>query len=160
MVLSNKKSAFIYIGLIYAAAIFVFTYSSGQIVFSLICSLVAGILFSAIMYFFSKRIAKKSENLRKQIESKRKIICQGDASYHKSGINAVGGWMFLSEDALEFYCHNANIGGSNIAILLDDITSVVAMRNILKVDTKEKTYSFSVIQAKVWKEQIDLTIAS
>lgn len=160
MVLKNKKSTFVIMGLVYAIAAFVYSYLDGQVISGLVNGLVGGILISTIPFFFLNRTEKKSENLRKQIESKRKIICQGNAAYRKAGMNAVSGWMFLSEDAIEFYRDNANIGGSNIAILLDDITSVSAKRNILKVATMEKTYSFSAPQAKVWKEQIDQTIAS
>lgn len=81
MVLKYKKSTFIIMGLVYAIAAFVFFYLDGQVISGLVNGLVGGILLPAITFFFLNRTEKKSENLRKQIESKRKIICQGNAAY-------------------------------------------------------------------------------
>ena len=76
MVLKNKKSTFIFIGLVYAVVMIVSSYlRGGQIISGLVSGLVGGILSFAIVFFFLNRTEKKSENLRKQIESKRKIIC-------------------------------------------------------------------------------------
>ena len=113
-----------------------------------------GVLFTVTMAIFTKHIEKKSVHLRAEISKVRKIICEGPAN-HKKGVNAIGGWLFLSEDAIEFYPHKMNIGGQNIPILLDDISNVETKSNQLKIQTKEKvTFTFVVNKAKLWKQSI------
>lgn len=113
-----------------------------------------GVLLPVCMAIFSKYIEKKSEPLRAEISKVRKIICEGPAN-HKKGVNAIGGWLFLSEDAIEFYPLKMNIGGQNIPILLDDISDVETKSNQLKIHTKtNETFIFVVNKANLWKQSI------
>ena len=113
-----------------------------------------GVLFTVAMAIFTKHIEKKSEHLRAEISKVRKIICEGPAN-HKKGVNAIGGWLFLSEDAIEFYPHKMNIGGQNIPILLDDILDVKTKSNQLKIHTRSnETFIFVVNKANLWKQSI------
>lgn len=113
-----------------------------------------GVLFTACIAIFSNHIEKKSEHLRDEISKVRKIICEGPAN-HKKGGNAIGGWLFVSEDAIEFYPHKMNIGGQNIPILLDDISDVETKFNQLKIHTKtNETFIFVVNKANLWKQSI------
>jgi hypothetical protein len=74
---------------------------------------------------------------------------------HKKGATAIGGWLFLSEDAIEFYPHKMNIKAENIPILLDDILNVETQGNQLKIQTKTgSAYTFVVNKSKLWKQSI------
>lgn len=120
--------------------------------------IISGILFGGVftlcMALFSKHIEKKSAQLRAEIAKVRKIICEGPAN-HKKGANAIGGWLFLSEDAIEFYPHKMNIKAENIPILLDDILNVETQGNQLKIQTKTgSAYTFVVNKSKLWKQSI------
>lgn len=120
----------------------------------IIAGVLFGVLFTVTMAIFTKHIEKKSVHLRAEISKVRKIICEGPAN-HKKGVNGIVGWLFLSEDAIEFYPHKMNIGGQNIPILLDDISNVETKSNKLKIQTKENvTFTFVVNKAKLWKQSI------
>ena len=106
-----------------------------NIVIGIIVGVLFGAIFAACIAIFSKKFEKKSECLRAEISQVRKIICEGPAT-HINGKNAIGGWMFLSEDAIEFYPHKMNVGGENMAILIDDITNVEIKINQLKICAK------------------------
>ena len=67
----------------------------------------------------------------------------------------IGGWLFLSEDAIEFYPHKMNIGGQNISILIDDISNIETKSGQLKIHTKaNETFTFVVNKANLWKQSI------
>ena len=120
--------------------------------------IIAGVLFAVLctvgMAISLRRLEKKSEYLHAEISKVRKIICEGPAN-HQKGVNAIAGWLFLSEDAIEFYPHKMNIGGQNIPILLDDISNIETKSNQLKIHTKtNETFIFLVNKANLWKQSI------
>ena len=126
----------------------------GSMITGIIAGVLFGVLLTVCLAIFSKHIEKKSEHLRAEISKVRKIICEGPAN-HKKGVNAIGGWLFLSKDAIEFYPHKMNIGGQNIPILLDDISDVETKLNQLKIHTKtNETFIFVVNKANLWKQSI------
>ena len=121
--------------------------------------LIAGLLFGAfcaiILFLGSTKIPEKEiAALRSEISKVRAIICEGPVS-NKKGKKQMNGWLFLSEDALEFYPYKNIIGWENVAILLDDITSVEVKSYWLNINTKSAgTYVFNTMKAKLWKESI------
>ena len=125
----------------------------GDLSVGLIAGIAFGVLFTVVIAIIAKNLEKKFLPLRAEISKVRSVICEGPASY-KNGINAIGGWMFLSEDAIEFYCHKLNLGGENIPILLDDIVEVKAKGNQLIIKAKDKEYQFVVNKSKSWQESI------
>ncbi len=142
-------------GLVYGVLMGLF---SGNITTGIISGILFGVFLTVFMAIFSKHLEKKSEHLRAEISKVRKIICEGPAN-HKKGVNAIGGWLFLSEDAIEFYPHKMNIGGQNIPILIDDISNVETKLNRIKIHTKtNETFTFVVTKAKLWKQSITETL--
>lgn len=138
-------------GLVYGVLMGLFW---GNLTMGIIAGVLFGILFTVCMAIFVKHIEKKSKHLRDEISQVRKIICEGPAN-HKKGVNAIGGWLFLIEDAIEFYPHKINIGGQNISIRIDDISNVETKSNQLKIHTKEnETFTFVVNKANLWKQSI------
>ena len=123
-----------------------------------------------ILWGFShgeKKAEKGAKILCEQIEASRKVLCQGTAK-HVGKLRALThGWMFVSEDAVEFYAikGDAVVGSKsdNIAILLDDIQTIDIGKDLLWGDkilitTTENTYHFLVGKPNTWKEQIELAI--
>lgn len=112
------------------------------------------------------KIQSDAEVLSNQVSAVREVICEGQATKVETSTsenkNLSAGWMIFSEDALEYYEFEKFQNGGSFAILIDDIlkTSVKGntLRNILVISTKEKTYSFSVFKAEIWKEYIDARI--
>ena len=119
----------------------------------LISGVAFGVLYTFGIALFMSFAERKFAYLRTEISKVRKIVCEGPAS-HKKGINAIGGWMFLSEDAIEFYAHKLNFGGNNIPILFDDIVEVESKRNKIIIKTYEEQFIFIVCQAKAWEKSI------
>lgn len=160
-----------------------------SIVVAIITGLIFSLLMSAIFRMVEKKASKVAnkinyqiqdgkltEKLRKEIEADRKVIYDDFAGYktdekpdvigriflRKYALEFnVAGWMFLSESALEFYKLKGNFSGENIAILLDDIVSTsIKNKQSLIVSTGKKDYIFTVNDADIWKEKIDLAVVS
>lgn len=126
--------------------------------------------FAIIKWTFShgeKKAEKGAKILCEQIEASRKVLCQGSAK-HAGKLRALThGWMFISEDAVEFYSIKGDLvvgsKGDNIAILLDDIQTIDIGKDMVWGDkiliaTTENTYHFVVCKPDTWKEQIELAI--
>lgn len=99
-----------------------------------------------------KLCEKRTEKLRQEISKDRKIICEGPATDKTD--KSAGGWMFLSEAAVEFYPYNTDGKCESMAILLDDITGMKSKGNRLIINTKSREYSFTVYNAHLWEEMI------
>lgn len=154
MIYKNGIKEFVFMccsgGLIYGAFMGLFV----GVIKGIIAGILFGVIFTVSEAILSEHIEKKSEHLRAEISKVREIICEGPAN-HKKGVNAIGGWLFLSKDAIEFYPHKMNIGGENIPILLDDISNVETKFNRLTIHTKaNKTFTFVVNKANLWKQSI------
>ena len=121
----------------------------------------AGVIFGIIIFLFtsftSAKVEKAANTLRNEISQVRHVICDGPATYLKDK-KAIGGWLFLSEDALEFYPHKYNTVGENIPILLDDIEGVDIKKNQLVIRSKIGEYKFVVFKSKLWKQTIMETV--
>ena len=74
-----------------------------SVLVGIISGAMCGILYGVIMFLFVKSQEKKFDKMREQIASERKIICDGGATLHGNG-----GWLFLTEEGLEFYPHKIN----------------------------------------------------
>ena len=98
---------------------------------------------------------KKEAEFRRKIGQERKIICEGPAQ-----LTGAKGYMFLSNDALEFYGTDKTFGveKKNFAILPDDFKAVEGQGKKLYIETKDQTIEFKVYKAEVWKEQIVKTM--
>ena len=108
-----------------------------------------------ILLFFKlwfKFIEKKVVKLREEILKERKIICEGLASNKTDRV--IGGWLFLSEAAVEFYPYNVNGEVKSVAILLDDIVNIEVKKDLLIVKSSSKEFVFKVYNAPLWEEMI------
>ena len=126
-----------------------------DLMLGLLCGVLFGVIFTLILWIFSSHLEKKSQYIRSEIGKTTHIICEGPANRQR-GANAIGGWMFLTDYALDFFPHKINIGGRSIPIYIDDIAGVEVKSNKLIIRTKAyETYIFVVNKANLWKQSLD-----
>lgn len=115
-------------------------------------------IYSAFFIFVflleEKYFNKNAIYLKNKINVKRKVFCHGFVSFCKK-IGLCQGWLFLSEDALEFYSFKNIFNDKGVVILLDDIVEVVAGKIKIYIYTKDRKYSFFVYNSNGWKKYID-----
>ena len=115
-----------------------------------VSGVLSGLLFTLLMFVFIKIQEKKFDKKRTEIAKERKIICDGGAT-----INGNGGWMFFTENGIEFYPHKINISTKEIVIPTNTIESVKTNKNQILVSANGKTIAIVVSHNKEWKKQIE-----
>ena len=127
----------------------------GDLMLGLMCGVLFGVLFTLFLWIFSNHVEKKSQYIRSEIAKTTHIICEGPAN-HQRGANAIGGWLFLTDYALDFFPHKVNIGGRSIPIYIDDIAGVEVKSNKLIIHTKAyETYISVVNKANLWRQSLE-----
>ncbi|MBQ9112742.1 MAG: hypothetical protein IJY08_04090 [Clostridia bacterium] len=121
----------------------------------IIMGVLFGALFTAAMFVFSKVMERKFNKMRAEISENRHIVCDGAAT-----VTGNGGWLFLTDTALEFYPHKINFDRSGILIQLADIRNVCCKGNKLIINTVRDTddVPFVVVKNKEWMKNINQTI--
>ncbi len=117
----------------------------------IIGGILSGFLFAFFVFLFSKLMEKKFAKTRKEISSSRRVICDGVATFKGNG-----GWLFLTEEGLEFYPHKINFSTNEVRIPMKSIFSVSTQKNLLVLGTSnEPKLEILVSGNKEWKEQIE-----
>jgi len=128
-----------------------------SLLIGIITGFLCGFLFTLLIFLFVKYQEKKFDKKRTEIAKERKIICDGGAT-----INGNGGWLFFTENGLEFYPHKINFSTKEIIILTNTIESVKTYKNQILIGANGKTIAILVSHNKEWKKQIEgaLTVLS
>ncbi|MBE6595727.1 MAG: hypothetical protein E7644_08015 [Ruminococcaceae bacterium] len=121
-----------------------------SLLLGIITGFLCGFLFTLLIFLFMKYQEKKFDKKRTEIAKERKIICDGAAT-----INGNGGWLFFTENGIEFYPHKINISTEEIVIPMNTIESVTANKNQILVRASGKTVEIVVSHNKGWKKQIE-----
>ena len=124
-----------------------------SLLLGVITGFLCGFLFALLMFLFVKYQEKKFDKKRIEIAKERKIICDGAAT-----INGNGGWVFFTENGLEFYPHKINISTKEIVIPINTIKRVNTYRNQIIINAGEKPVVILVSHNKEWKKQIESAI--
>ena len=125
-----------------------------SLLLGVITGFLCGFLFAFLIFLFVKYQEKKFDKKRTEIAKERKIICDGGAT-----INGNGGWMFFTEDGIEFYPHKINISTKEIIIPTSMIEAVNTHKNQIVVRTSNNSIVAIVVSHnKEWKKQIEATI--
>ena len=133
-----------------------FGLSQLSFIVGVVSGVLSGLLFTLLMFVFIKIQEKKFDKKRIEIAKERRIICDGGAT-----INGNGGWMFLTENGIEFYPHKINISTKEIIIPTSMIEAVKTHKNQLVVRTSNNfTVAIVVSHNKEWKKQIEATIVN
>ncbi len=127
-----------------------------SLLFGIIMGVLSGLLFTLLIFLFVKYQEKAFDKKRIEIAKERKIICDGGAT-----INGNGGWMFLTENGIEFYPHKINISTEEIKIPTNMIEAVKTHKNQIVVSAADKsTVAIVVSHNKEWKKQIEALIVN
>ena len=125
-----------------------------DLLIGVICGVLSGLLFAVLIFAFIKYQEKKFDKKRIEIAKERVIICDGVAT-----INGNGGWMFFTENGLEFYPHKINLSTKEIVISRDTIKKVITYKNKLIINPGENPVTVIVSHSKEWKAQIEKVIS-
>ena len=130
-----------------------FGLSQSSFINGIISGIFSGLLFTLLIFLFVKIQEKKFDKKRIEIAKERRIICDGGAT-----INGNGGWMFLTENGIEFYPHKINISTEEIKIPANMIEAVKTNKNQIIVVSNGKNIAIVVSHNKEWKKQIEAMI--
>ena len=103
--------------------------------------IIFGLLYSLYIAFASKRQAKKFDTKREEIKRSKKLYSDGPATFANNG-----GWLFLTEDALEFYPQKLTATKQPLCISLTEIQTASIEKGKLIVQTTTASYPFVVVQ--------------
>lgn len=130
---------------------FIFGVLRLSLLLGIIMGVFSGLLFSLLMFAFIKFQEKQFDKKRIEIAKERKLICDGGATIQENG-----GWLFLTENGLEFYPHKINVSTEEIKIPMNMIESVNTYRNQIVVHTVNKSAVVIVVSHNgAWKKQIE-----
>ena len=133
---------------------FLFGLARLSLLVGMIAGVFSGLLYTLLIFLFSRFMERKFANKREELAKERKIFCDGAAT-----IQGNGGWMYFTEQGIEFYPHKINISTKEIKISMDNIEAVKTRKNQLIVSTADKsTLAIVVCHNKEWKEQIETVL--
>ena len=102
----------------------------------------------------ARDLEQEFQHLHSKISEVRNIILETPAAY-KKGLKVSAGFLFLTEDAIEFYSQKILfLNQQSLAILLDDIVKAESKGNKLIITTSNNKYSFNVTDAKTMENAI------
>lgn len=120
---------------------------SGKFLAGLIVGVISGFVFGFVLYIYFLAVENHFNKKCTEISCGREIICEGPA-------NVFGkvGWLYLFEDALEYYPKRECVNNSRIIIKIEIITDVFLKREYLTVKNQNADAVFRVEQPKAWLE--------
>lgn len=163
--MKDSLKSLILVGTILGLGMGLFACVKQGVLFGVIFGIIMGALFGLIMgvflYFQSKYFKKNS----KKITGKGTIVFEGGANHFK-GAEAVGGWLYLTNEELIFQSGIFNIRNHKLVVPLDQIISVRTsltrcyIPNGLQVTTNDGVEKFIVSKRKEWVRRLSEDIRS
>lgn len=111
----------------------------------------AGVGFGAALAAF---VAAQQPRLAPPLEGEH-VIRHGPANHFK-GIEAVGGWLYLTDTRLFFRSHGFNVQNHELSVPLADLVGVDACRTLgivpngLRLSLRDRTERFVVENRRAW----------
>ena len=125
----------------------------------IIYGIISGIIFGSFMGFFAKFQSKKFQ-MERPLFDNEKLIKEGPAN-HLVKMEAVGGWIYLTDKRLFYKSHEVNIQKHELSIPLSEIVAAIKGRtlgiipNQLKLKLKDgRTEYFVVDNVNDWTKNI------
>ena len=118
----------------------------------MLSGIAGGLLFAVIMILFTAVLSSRKDKLRERYGIEGTILRDGAAN-HMVGKEAVGGWIFLTEDRFFFASHAINRTTGAWSVLYADIENVTEGKWIrsLAIRTKDGTEDeFIVNDRREW----------
>lgn len=145
-----KTASYILAGIMEGAVIGILTYlNSANLKLSILLAVVTGGLFGILLYYFAKNMYDQAQSLCEKIQEKRKVFYYAGANYL-----GTGGFLFVTEYAVEFYAHKINPQQQNFAIGIDDIIAIEIQGRKLCITTEKQKVKFLVTNARKIKDFI------
>jgi hypothetical protein len=129
--------------------------TSNSVAIGLFAGIFFGVLFTFAMWIVNAILEGRYRGLRASISRERRLICDGGATNKGNG-----GWMFFTENGLEFYPHKINLSSKRIIIPIRLIESTESTANKLIIKLSgDLSYEFIVSRNNDWKRCIDNELA-
>jgi len=155
MIYKNGIKEYLLMALIFGAPIGMLVgLSTEKLIVGMVFGVLGGGLFSFSMCVFASLQEVKFEEKRSEIANDRRVLCEGPAN-----VCGNGGWLFLTEDYIEFYPHKLNFSSKEIKIPAGMVEMVKTHKKQIVITTFDNTsVTILVAQNKEWKKQIDVLL--
>lgn len=125
-----------------------------------------GLIFGIGISIFLQNQKKKFKNISADVTKGKTIIMEGGANHFK-GVEAVGGWLYLTSDEIIFKSHAYNVQAHQTTIPLDQVVKVKTVatlglipNGLLITINNGSIEKFVVNNRNNWIEEINNTISS
>ena len=108
---------------------------------------IAGVVMCLFFIGALKPIEKHFTAKREEISATKTIIVDGAANLDKAG-----GWLFFTEDTVEFHAHKANFDTSSVIIPRAEVQNIQKKKNDLIITANGTDYKFVVNYGNRWVE--------
>ena len=111
----------------------------------ILSGLLFGVLFGFAMQIVTGTMEKKWAPKRAEISAKTTILVEGGAN-----LDGNGGWLFVTEEGVEYYTHKMNFDHRTLNFSRDDIQSIHKEGSKLAVIANNVKYVFVVNYVDRW----------
>ncbi|MDZ4821049.1 MAG: GRAM domain-containing protein [Planctomycetota bacterium] len=128
----------------------------------LILGVISGVAFGLMMAWFMQWLQGRC--LRKPITLPGEHIISQGAANHFRGIEAVGGWLFLTDRRLFFYSHDFNVQNHQLSIPRNEILQAEPCRTLgivpngLRIKTSDRVEQFVVQDRQSWLRHLAFSL--
>ncbi len=128
-------------------------------------ALLSGVLFGLAITVIVRLLIGRSDAKQKEMLGEEIVLLSGGAN-HLQPREAVGGWLYLTRDALHFKSHGFNVQVHQTVVPLAEIKSIETFNmlgivpNGLRVVTLNGKESFVVNKRKRWIREISAVIGT
>ncbi|MEO5691134.1 MAG: GRAM domain-containing protein [Candidatus Saccharimonadales bacterium] len=122
-------------------------------------ALLSGVLFGLVITAIVRLLIGRSDTEQKDMLGEEIVLLSGGAN-HLQPREAVGGWLYLTRDALHFKSHGFNVQVHQTVIPLREVKSIETFNmlgivpNGLRIVTSNGKESFVVNKRKRWIREI------
>ena len=156
MTYKNGWKNYLLLGVCYGVPMGIFFGLAYGVALGLFGGILCGILFTGAMFLISLILERKFAKKREQIACEKTIRCDGPAT-----LKGNGGWLFLTEQGLEFYAHKFNLSSQCVNLPLNTVVAAKANKTQIVVSTADgMTYAFVVSKSTEWKKQLDAAMTA
>ncbi len=151
MIIKNGGKEYLLMGLGFGLGMGIyFFFSTEMILIALISGVVSGVMFGGLMALASKNPEKRFKQIREEVSSQNKIICEGVVTFSFSN-----GWLFLLEDSLLLYSKKSKQGMQKTLIKLDSITNFANEGKAIVIHANGTAHRLTVAKPHEWSKLIE-----
>ncbi len=115
-----------------------------------------GVLFGGLMMLVLRLLEKRFITAGQQLAATKRVVCHGIAT-----IRGVAGWMYLTEEGLEYTPRKVTVTNAALTIPTEMIKAVSTFKKVLIVETRDHVrFEFVVVKNLAWKADIEAEMAA